>query len=171
VVKHDTGITIRPALPQDNAEISDLHARAFGPGRFARTAYRVRESVRGTASPFCRVCLIGGRIVAAVRLAPILIGGKASALLLGPLAVDPDFANRGHGRALVREALDAARVAGVHLVVLVGDEPYYGRLGFVRIPRGQITMPGPVNGDRLLAAELVPGALSDYAGPVSADRS
>ena len=115
---------------------------------------------RAELSPFCRVCRIDGRLAAAVRFTPILIGGKGGALLLGPLAVDPDFANQGHGRGLVGKALEAARSAGIALVVLVGDEPYYARLGFKRVPHGQIVLPGPVDPDRLLAAELAPGALA-----------
>jgi predicted N-acetyltransferase YhbS len=160
-------VITRPALPDDGAEIAALHARCFGPGRFARTAYRVREGMPAF-SPFCRVCLIEGRMVAAVRFTPVVIGGRGGALLLGPLAVDPDFANRGHGRGLVAEALEAARAAGIALVVLVGDEPYYGRLGFRRIPRGQIALPGPVDPDRLLAAELAPGSLAGFSGRVQA---
>ncbi len=58
--------------------------------------------------------------------------------------------------------LDAARASGVRLVVLVGDEPYYGRFGFKPVPPGAITLPGPVNPLRLLAVELAPGALPDY---------
>jgi predicted N-acetyltransferase YhbS len=169
VVNEVTPVT-RKAGPGDSAEIAALHARAFGPGRFARTAYRLREGM-AEFSPFCRVCRIDGRLVAAVRFSPILIGGKGGALLLGPLAVDPDFANRGHGRGLVGEGLEAARAAGIRLVVLVGDEPYYARLGFKRIPRGQITLPGPVNLDRLLAAELASDALAGFAGLVTADHA
>jgi predicted N-acetyltransferase YhbS len=162
-------IVTRAAAPEDGAEIQALHATAFGPGRFARTAYRLRE---GTPefSPFCRVCRIDGRLAAAVRFTPILIGGRGGALLLGPLAVDPAFANQGHGRGLVGEALEAARSAGISLVLLVGDEPYYGRLGFKRVPRGQITLPGPVNPDRILAAELVTGSLAAYRGAAFAAR-
>ncbi len=74
---------------------------------------------------------------------PVTIGGKAGALLLGPLAVDPAFANRGYGRGLVAKALEDARAAGIAIIVLVGDEPYYGKLGFGRVPRGQITLPVP----------------------------
>ena len=166
-------VTTRPALPEDSAAIQALHARAFGPGRFTRTAYRIREGMPAF-SPFCRVCLAGNRIIAAVRFTPIRIGGpingKGGALLLGPLAVDPAFANRGHGRALVGEALEAARAAGIAIVVLVGDEPYYARLGFRKIPPGQITLPGPVDPDRLLAAELVPGSLASTSGGVTAER-
>jgi len=161
-------VVTRPAEPQDCAEIRALHARAFGPGRFARTAYRVREGT-DDLSPYCRVCRIDGRLVAAVRFTAVLIGGRGGALLLGPLAVDPDFANRGHGRGLVGEALAAARAAGIRLVALVGDEPYYARLGFRRVPRGQIVLPGPVDADRLLAVELAAGALGEFSGMLAAD--
>jgi predicted N-acetyltransferase YhbS len=54
--------------------------------------------------------------------------------------------------------------------LLVGDEPYYARLGFRRVPRGQITLPGPVDPERLLVVELASGALANYSGPVGADR-
>jgi predicted N-acetyltransferase YhbS len=110
--------------------------------------------------------VLGGRLIAAVRFTEIGIGGRGGALLLGPLAVEPALANRGYGRALAAQALEEARAAGIVLVVLVGDEPYYARLGFRRVPYGQILMPGPVDPDRLLAAELAPGALAGYAGPV-----
>jgi predicted N-acetyltransferase YhbS len=163
-----TDVLTRLAAAEDVDEIASLHARAFGPGRFARTAYRVREGA-ATFSPFCRVCRIGGRLAAAVRFTPVRIGGSGGALLLGPLAVDPAFANRGYGRALAGEALEGARAAGVRLVVLVGDEPYYARLGFTRVPPGRIMLPGPIDLARLLAVELVPGALQDFAGRVEAD--
>jgi predicted N-acetyltransferase YhbS len=162
-------ITMRSVAPDDVAAIRTLHARAFGPGRFARTAYRIREGT-GDYSPFCRVCLIGGRLVAAVRFTPITIGGRDSALLLGPLAVDPSFANQGYGRGLVVKALEDARTAGIALVLLVGDEPYYGKLGFRRVPWGKITLPGPVDPNRLLAAELSPDALKAFAGIATAPR-
>jgi predicted N-acetyltransferase YhbS len=166
--KSPLDIVTRQVLPSDLPAIADLHARALGPGRFARTAHRIREGTQAI-SPFCRVCLIDGRLVAAVRFTPIIIGGKPGALLLGPLAVDPAFANRGYGRGLVADSLQDARKGGIALVVLVGDEPYYGKLGFRPIPRGQITLPGPVDPARLLAAELAPGALAAYTGAVAAD--
>jgi len=163
-----SAVTIRAVEPGDLAAIHDLHARAFGPGRFTRTAYRIREGT-GEFSPFCRVCLIDGHVVAAVRFTQILIGGRAKALLLGPLAVDPAFANQGYGRSLVAKALEDARGTGISMVVLVGDEPYYGKLGFRRVPHGKIFLPGPVDPNRLLAAELTLGALASHGGIVSAD--
>jgi predicted N-acetyltransferase YhbS len=157
--------TLRPPAPADLPVISELHARAFGPGRFARTAYRVREGTPAI-SPYCLVAEMAGSIIAALRMTEVEIGGQGKALMLGPLAVDTPYEGQGHGRRLIRESLDLARTAGIEIVVLVGDEPYYGRLGFVRVPAGQITMPGPVDPARLLAAELSDGALGRYSGLV-----
>jgi predicted N-acetyltransferase YhbS len=159
--------TIRPVLSADLPQILDLHARAFGPGRFTRTAYRVRE---GTApiSPHCLLARLGGELVAAIRFTAVTVGGDPGTLLLGPLAVEPRYAGQGYGKRLVAEGLERARAGGVALVVLVGDEPYYGRFGFKPVPPGQIALPGPVDPRRLLAAELQPAALARYHGVMKA---
>lgn len=161
-------VTIRAVDAADLPAISALHARVSGPGRFARSSYRVREGA-AAISPFCRVAQLGERIIAAVRMTPVRIGTTPNALLLGPLAVDPEFANRGYGRHIVRESLEAAQAAGLGLVILVGDEAYYGRLGFVRVPAGQIRLPGPIDPGRLLAVELESGTLGSFSGLVAAD--
>jgi predicted N-acetyltransferase YhbS len=128
-------ISTRHVLPADLARISTLHGRVFGPGRFARAAYRVREG-KSLSSKFCRLAERDGRLIATLRLTEVAIGGLHGPALLGPLAVDPEFAGQGFGRRLVSEALEDMKAAGVSLVVLVGDEPYYGRFGFkpVRSP-------------------------------------
>ncbi len=159
-------VVTRPATPDDFPAIIALQSRAFGPGRFARTAYRVREGTPDV-SPFCRVAMAGDRLVAAVRMTPITVDGQAGALMLGPLAVDPPEAGRGYGRRLVAEALAAAKASGEALVLLIGDMAYYARLGFGPVPPGQIRLPGPVDPARMLAAELEPGALQIYRGVVA----
>ncbi len=158
--------TSRPVAPDDLPAISQLHARVFGPGRFTRTAYRIREGTP-SISRYCRAILHGDRLIAAVRLTPITIGGARGAVLLGPVAVDTDFAGQGFGKRLITEAMAAAKAGGVSRMLLVGDEPYYGRFGFHPVPPGQINLPGPVDARRLLAAELVPGALSEAHGLVA----
>ncbi|TIX32663.1 MAG: GNAT family N-acetyltransferase, partial [Mesorhizobium sp.] len=42
----------------------------------------------------------------------------------------------------------------------------YGPLGFKRFPRGQISMPRPVDLDRLLHHEIKPGAVAKLTGEV-----
>jgi predicted N-acetyltransferase YhbS len=109
-------------------------------------------------------------MVGSVRQLPILIG-ETKALLLGPLTVEPPFRDRGIGRALLDRALTEAKRKGHRLVFLVGDEPYYSRVGFKRVPKGVVTMPGPVNADRVLVAEIVAGAFDSVSGAVGPDWS
>ena len=160
-------VSTRLVTPGDIGRISALHARVFGPGRFARTAYRVREG-KGPMSPFCRLAVDGDRLVASLRFTEISIGGRDGALLLGPLAVDPDYAGKGYGRRMIAEGIADATRRGRRLIVLVGDLPYYGRFGFKPVPPGRIVFPGPVDPARILALELAEGATADYAGPIAA---
>ena len=105
-----------------------------------------------------------------VRQLPIRIG-DTKALMLGPLTVEPPFRNRGVGRALLDRALRDAKAKGHRLVVLVGDEVYYSRVGFKAVPKGRASMPGPVDYGRLLVAELVDGAFTDVSGAIRPDWS
>jgi predicted N-acetyltransferase YhbS len=161
---------VRPATRDDLSAIVALHDITFGPGAYARTAYRIREGTP-PISPFCLVSFLGAELVATVRFTAITIGGARGALLLGPLAVAQAHAGQGYGKALVARGVEAARVAGRSLVLLVGNESYYSRFGFVRVPRAQIKLPGPVDPDRLLAAETTPGALATARGLVAADTA
>ncbi len=158
---------VRPLTAGDLPMVGALHARVFGPGRFARTAYRVREGTP-PISPFCRGAFLGDEMVASLRMTPVTIGGAGNHLLLGPLAVAPDYAGQGYGRALVADALASAEAGGIGVVVLVGDKPYYGRFGFEPVQPGQIMFPGPVNPARILARETTPGILAYTQGLIVA---
>ena len=111
---------------------------------------------------------IGTLLVGSVRLSPIRVDAT-KALLLGPLTVEPPFRERGIGHALIARALAEAKARGHRLVVLVGDEPYYEKSGFKRVPKGRAVMPGPVDPARLLVCELVVGAFDGVSGPIRPD--
>ncbi len=160
----DLSLTILPETPSDALAIERLHERTFGPGRFARTAFRIREGGAHRLD-LSFTARIGTLLVGSVRLTPIRVG-DVKALLLGPLTVEPPFRKRGIGLALMQRALADARREGHRLVVLVGDESYYAKAGFKRIPKGQARMPGPVDPARLLVAELVDGAFAGVSGPI-----
>jgi predicted N-acetyltransferase YhbS len=165
----DLSLTIRAETPNDAQVIERLHERTFGPGRFVLSAYRLREHVDHLFE-LSFTARIGTLLVGSVRQLPILIG-TTPALLLGPLTVEPPFRSRGVGRALLDRALGDAKAKGHRLIVLVGDEAYYRRVGFKLIPKGRVTMPGPVDYDRLLVAELVDGAFDGIEGPIRPDWS
>ena len=158
---------VRPERAEDISALKTLAACSFGPGRFARTAHRVREA----ACPVESLALTGWadeKLAGSIRFTAITIGDRQGALLLGPLMVDARWAGQGCGKTLMTCGMERARVAGFELVLLVGDLPYYERVGFRCVPPGQIIMPGPVDLSRLLAVELTPGALNEFNGLVRA---
>jgi predicted N-acetyltransferase YhbS len=164
---NDLSLTILPETANDAQAIERLLERTFGPGRFVLSAYRLREHVDHLLD-LSFTARIGTLMVGSVRQLPICIG-DTRALLLGPLTVEPPFRKRGVGRALLERALGDAKKRGHRLVLLVGDEPYYGRAGFKKIPKGRATMPGPVDYNRLLVAELEAGAFDGVSGAIRPD--
>ena len=154
--------------PEHGPQIDALHDLSFGPGRYVKTAYRLREGV--TAIPELSFVVFAGegaarRMVGSIRYSPVLIGGKKG-LLLGPLAMDPTVRGQGGGQKLMQVSLDIARHLKHALVVLVGDLPYYAKVGFKQVPPGRLALPGPVDKTRLLYCELSPGAFDGVEGSV-----
>jgi predicted N-acetyltransferase YhbS len=159
-------MTIISAVTEfDLPAIFALNERVFGPGRFTRTAYRIRERLP-LISRFCLKAMHGQQLIAAIRFTEITIDGRPGAMMLGPLAVATDYTGLGYGRRLISDGMANAKLAGLNLCVLVGNEPYYRRFGFVVLPAGQIVLPGPADPARMLAAELTSGAISQYHGLV-----
>lgn len=157
-----------PETPDHDAIVDAIAADAFGPGRFARAAERVRESAPHDRS-LSFVAMLYGEVVGSVRQTPILIGDRP-ALMLGPLAVRPAYKRLGIGRTLMALTAEAARTAGESAIMLVGDRSYYLSLGYVPLPPGSVIMPGPVDPARILGMALVPGALAGLSGIVGPRR-
>jgi predicted N-acetyltransferase YhbS len=163
----DISVTILPETPNDALAIERLHERTFGPGRYAKTTYRLREQANHIRE-LSFTAWIGTLLIGSVWLSPIRIGGT-KALLLGPLTVEPAFRDRGVGQGLIERALKEAAAKSHRLVLLVGDEAYYEKCGFKHVPRGRAIMPGPVDPARLLIAELSEGGFDGVSGPVRPD--
>jgi len=153
--------------------VSDADAReallddAFGEARYRKSSERLRED-RLPAEGLAFIAAEGKRVVGTARLWNIGCGNGAQALLLGPVAVAEDCRSRGIGADLVRRGLREAKRLGYGAVVLVGDAPYYNRFGFSGEKTGALWMPGPFERQRLLAVELLPGALDGARGLIAA---
>ena len=159
------GVRHAAARPEDQAAVTALVDAAFGPGRFAKTAERLREG-NAPRDDLSLCAWAGGELIGVVRLWPVLIG-RAPAVFLGPIAVDSDWRSLGLGAELVTRACHAAQVAGDAIVILVGDLPFFGPLGFERAPE-TVRLPGPVAAGRVLWRGLVAGALDGVEGRVTA---
>jgi predicted N-acetyltransferase YhbS len=160
-------VTIRNEAHCDIDAREDLLDRVLGPSRFQKTAERLREG-RAAADGLSLIAEQEEHLVGTVRLWHVCAGPARPALLLGPLAVDEAWRGLGIGTRLMQRALGAARRRGHHAVVLVGDAAYYGRFGFSAEKTGELWLPGSFERQRLLACELVPGALDGARGLVGA---
>ena len=164
----EAGWAIRSEQAQDTPDIDALVAGSFGPGRYAKSAYRLREGVDAEAD-LSFVAVENGTLRGSVRFWPVFVG-KERALLLGPLAVESEERGRGIGLALMARGIDAARAAGWPCIILVGDEPYYARVGFSRLPPGRVKFPGPVDRSRILGLSLLPNVLLTLSGELRRAR-
>nr|WP_297323570.1 N-acetyltransferase [uncultured Bartonella sp.] len=149
---------------RDDGAIEELNRLAFGPARFTRAAHLIREE-GGHDRALSFVARLGGKAVGTVRMTPIVIGDE-NGYLLGPIVVSADLKSLGLGAHLMGLAINAAKAGAAPIIVLVGDEPYYRRFGFKKVAEGDMKMPAPVNPARLLALELVDGALERAKGEV-----
>jgi predicted N-acetyltransferase YhbS len=156
-------ISIRKERPPDVGAREALLDEAFGDLRWRKSSQRLRDG-RSPPEGLAFIATDGKRVVGTARLWTIACGTGQPALLLGPVAVASSCRNRGIGSALVGHALDTARRRGHRAIVLVGDAAYYSRFGFSAEKATALRMPGPFERHRLLALELVPGALKGARG-------
>ena len=157
---------LKPERAADSRRVDAIIEHAFGPGRLVKTAERLREHNRPLLD-LSQVAWAGDEAVGCCRMWPIHVGDTA-AVLLGPFAVEDAWRSRGLGAQLIEAACAAAERAGHGIIILVGDEPYFRKLGFEQVPAGAAVLPGPVNARRLLWRALKPGALDGVQGEVRA---
>lgn len=160
-------IQIRNETQTDVGARERLLDACFGPSRFAKTSQRLRAG-RLPAEGLSLTATQDGRVVGTVRLWNVEAGSGHSALLLGPLAVDPELQGSGLGSGLMRAALGRAASLGHAAVLLVGDAPYYARFGFAQAKADRLSMPGPFERVRFLGLDLQAGALDDARGVLQA---
>ena len=168
-----TDFVFAPERADHDAAIEALHAEAFGPGRFTRAAFRLREQGPHDRRLSFVVHDGEGALLASVRMTAVIASRSGHrGHLLGPLAVAPARKKQGLGRQLVGEAVTAATDHGSQFVLLVGDAPYYGPLGFGVVPAGRVSMPGPVDPRRLLAHPLGgDGVVEALTGTIAFDAT
>jgi predicted N-acetyltransferase YhbS len=168
----DTAAATVFSIEQEKA--GDLFARealldrAMGPKRKRKSSEKLRRGRLPAEGLAFAARDAFGNLIGTVRLWNVVTGNGVAVLLLGPLAVAPQYTGAGIGSALMRHAIAEAARLEHGAVLLVGDAPYYARFGFSAGKTGEMSMPGPYEKARFLALELKAGALDEAYGTLVA---
>lgn len=158
-----------PLAGIDPQAVEQLLDRAFGADRRGRTAYKVRIGTQPIPE-LSFAAIRGGVLAATIQCWPVALNcdapvpgcGSVALVMVGPVAVEPEWQQEGIGRALMEHMLAAA---GDAPLMLIGDPEYYGRFfGFVADRTGGWRLPGPFEPRRLLARGEVPDCAGEL-GP------
>ncbi|MDA0734233.1 MAG: N-acetyltransferase [Chloroflexi bacterium] len=146
---------IREETPEDAADIRRVNERAFGQPNEADLVDALRRRGAVTLS---LVATEDSRIVGHILFSPVTIesaGAGSPAIALGPMAVLPEYQNRGIGSQLVEAGLKMCRDAGHKLVIVLGHPNFYPRFGFIPAKSLGITCPFDVPDEVFMVKVLV----------------
>ncbi len=91
-------------------------------------------------------------------------------LCMGPLAVLPEYQNKGVGGMLLKHSIEKAKEMGFKAVIIYGNPDYYHRFGFVDSKNYNIQTSTGENFDAFMTLELYNGALKGVYGKFYEDN-
>ncbi|MFM5930548.1 MAG: GNAT family N-acetyltransferase [Novosphingobium sp.] len=135
--------------------IEDLLDRAFEPERRQRTAYKVREGTEWLPGLSFAALDADDMLAGTIQCWPVALtdstGRRHPMIMVGPVAVMPDYQGQGYGKALMTASLAALDPRAPLPQVMIGDPDYYGRFwGFTNSHTAGWDLPGPFEQHRLL---------------------
>jgi putative acetyltransferase len=168
-------ITIRNETPEDIGAIRTVIERAFAGTDEAILVDNLRAAGKATIS---LVATEDDKVIGHILFSPVIIeSGNHDAsseiaetahvgIGLAPLAVLPEYQNRGIGILLTNAGLEACRDARFSYAVVLGHPHYYPRFGFVPSVRFNLRSEFAVADEVFMALELEEGALQNLRGIV-----
>lgn len=163
-------VELLPLMKLDAQSVEDLLDAAFGPDRFGRTAYRIRQGLQPVDALSFALQGDDG-LIGVIQCWPVAHHGADGAVtnlvMVGPVAVRPDIQGGGHGRALMDKMVESAQAQADGALMMIGDPEYYGRFwGFNADATGAWDLPGPFEQRRLLGLDVNGHHLPTSAGMI-----
>lgn len=154
-------LKVRPERPPEFEQVEELHRLAFGGPNEAQVVANVRRAA-GHLPDFSLVGILDspeGEVLAGHILFSHVgleddTGTVRRVLVLGPLAVHPDFQRRGVAGGLIRAGVQQAEARGEALIVVRGWDRIYGPFGFMPASAQGIVPPGDLPARSYLARSL-----------------
>ena len=99
------------------------------------------------------VAINDNKIVGYILFTKIKIG-KYEELALAPLGVLPEYQRQGIGSELIKEGHKIAKKLGYHYSIVLGNEKYYTKFGYVPAIKYEIKSPFDVPSQNFMAIKL-----------------
>ena len=157
-------MNIRPEKPRDSDKIRQINTSAFD----TDTEANIVDALRKSGIPL--ISLVAeekGELVGHILFSPVTLQGSQSKISiagLAPMAVLPDWQNKGIGSKLIEEGLKRCSQSGYKAVVVLGYPNYYTRFGFVPSVNYGIKSEYDVPAEVFMVKEIKKGALASCKG-------
>ena len=164
-------IRIRPETKKDIAKIRKINAAAFDTEAEADIVDSLRKS---SATIISLVAEVDGKLVGHILFSPVSLSGSRSKVKiagLAPMAVLPEFQNKGIGSELVKQGLNRCVAKGFKAAVVLGHPDFYPRFGFEPAAKFGIKCEFDVPAEAFMIRELQKDGLSGCRGTVQYHRS
>ena len=162
-------MNIRQENKGDYNEVFEVNKLAFGQDNEANLVDLLRKS-NAFIPELSLVAILDNKIVGHILFTKIQIENedksKTESLALAPMAVRPEFQNKGIGGQLIKHGLEKARELQHKSVIVLGHEHYYPKFGFVPADKWSIKSPYDVPRNAFMALELVTDGLKNANGLV-----
>jgi putative acetyltransferase len=145
--------------------IRKINEQAFEGSSEAKAVDMLREANKAIVS---LVASYNGQLAGHILFSPLLMDSAPAGFKgigLAPVAVLPEFQNKGIGSKLIKEGLKICQELGCDIVVVLGHTNYYPRFGFLRASDYGIKNEYGVD-DPFMVMELRAGALSEISGMI-----
>ncbi|WP_229640143.1 GNAT family N-acetyltransferase [Waterburya agarophytonicola] len=129
--KDNQNIKIRLEEAQDYSNIFQLNSLAFGQENEAELIEKIRKSDRYIPE-LSLVAELDSKIVGHIIFSYIDLVDRETTLVLAlaPIAVLPEYQNRGIGSLLITTGLEIAEKIQIPMVIVLGNPKFYNRFGF-----------------------------------------
>ncbi|MFC2094365.1 GNAT family N-acetyltransferase [Bacteroidota bacterium] len=123
-------VKIREERIEDFEAVREINNNAFGQPEEGRIVDKIREACEEIIS---LVAVEGEKVLGHIFFSPAVInynGKKIKGMGLAPMAVHPDYQNKGIGTLLVNEGIKKVKETGCLFIIVLGHDKYYPRFGF-----------------------------------------
>ncbi len=160
---------IRDEIKGDYSLVFNVNTKSFETPLEANLVEKLRKNV----SPIISLVADNeGLIIGHIMFSPVTMEGHPDTRMmgLGPMAVLPEYQNKGVGSRLVVKGIEKCKDMGYDAIIVLGHPTFYPRFGFIPSVRFGIASEYKVPEDVFMVLELVNGSLSGVNGIVKYDE-